>query len=512
MEPGFKDSDPAHIGFQYIEDISNGYWYSQILFTALELKLFMHIDQGNTSLESLAGAASCHEDELFRLLRCLERMGLLLSHKDCWFNTQASAAFLVPGKESHMGEFFLYRKYMAPQWNTLTKKVAKIPLASLTPKLDYAGRNALYVKAMDTLARQKAMEIARVLTRSGNGWIQGTVLDLGGGGGSMVRALKKEGAHFSAVLFELPEVIQEAKKIYPDKKDWEGISTLSGDFRTHEFDDRFSLIIMGNFLHAYGPEEARVLLEKAVGLLAPKGKILIHDYFPDRQGVTPQKGALYDLAMMLNTFNGACHEACKLALWLEESGLGHIEMADLSTDSSIILAGGDASVHINKEPWVDMARDSGFDLARAISPAQVITAPWVEMKCRFGCRGYGKNHQCPPGGLSYKETRTLLDSYTQAVLVQGTPPGRAFHDQLLSLEKQAFLAGFHKALVFGAGPCPICPECSVGRECRHHDLARPAMESCGIDVYSTLERAGMSLKPVQEKGQYVKYIGLLLLE
>lgn len=512
MQPGFKKTDPAHTDFQYIEDISNAYWYSQVLFTALELELFMHIDKGNTSLESLARTASCHEDELFRLLRCLERMGLVLSHDDCWFNAQASAAFLVPGKESYMGGFFLYRKYMAPQWETLTEKVAKAPLGKLSPNLDYEKRNALYVKAMDTLARQKAMDITRLLTRSGYHWTGGIVLDLGGGAGSMARALKHVADDFTAVLFELPEVIKEAKKIYPDKKDWEGITTMSGDFRTHEFNEKFSLIVMGNFLHAYGPEEARALLEKAVGLLAPNGKVLIHDYFPDRQGATPQKGALYDLAMMLNTFNGACHEACDLTQWLEKFGLKHIEVADLSTDSSIILAGGDAPVNINNEPWMDMAENCGFDLALSISPDQVITAPWVEMKCRFGCRGYGKNLQCPPGGLSYTDTRTLLDSYTRAVLVQGAPPGKVFHDQLLSLEKQAFLAGFHKALVFGAGPCPICPDCPEDRECRHHDLARPAMESCGIDVYSTLERAGISLKPVQEKGQYVKYIGLLLLE
>jgi hypothetical protein len=37
------------------------------------------------------------------------------------------------------------------------------------------------------------------------------------------------------------------------------------------------------------------------------------------------------------------------------------------------------------------------------------------------------------------------------------------------------------------------------------------MEGSGIDVYATARNAGIRLEPVTEKGQYVKYIGLVLL-
>lgn len=54
--------------------------------------------------------------------------------------------------------------------------------------------------------------------------------------------------------------------------------------------------------------------------------------------------------------------------------------------------------------------------------------------------------------MAHTETRSMLDDYTSAVLVQGQPPGGQFHEKLLRLEKGAFLAGKHKAFVFGAGP------------------------------------------------------------
>jgi hypothetical protein len=38
------------------------------------------------------------------------------------------------------------------------------------------------------------------------------------------------------------------------------------------------------------------------------------------------------------------------------------------------------------------------------------------------------------------------------------------------------------------------------------------MEASGIDVFTTVQNAGIHLKPLTQKGRYVKYFGLLLLE
>jgi hypothetical protein len=38
------------------------------------------------------------------------------------------------------------------------------------------------------------------------------------------------------------------------------------------------------------------------------------------------------------------------------------------------------------------------------------------------------------------------------------------------------------------------------------------MEGCGIDVYETVRRAGLSLRTLQDRRDYVKYFALLLLE
>lgn len=503
---GHTNTDPAQNGYQFLEDISCAYWYSQIFFSALELNLFGLLKSQSLTAEELAQKADCSPAALLRMLTAMEKMGLVLSFDGTWCNTQVSASFLVPGTDNYMGDFFLYRKYMQPKWGALTDQLLT-PLPD-PPELSYEERNQNYVAAMDTLIRQKADEITGLIAGEK---LTGSMIDIGGGTGSLIRAVQKKIPGIKGVLFDIPEVILAAKKLYPDNDHWQDINAFSGDFRSHEFDQQFGLVCMSNFLHAYGKKEACENFNRAVSLCRDDGLIMIHDYFPDRKTGVPQKGALYDLNMMLNTYNGACHTAQTLSQWCESKGLKNIVIQDLSTDTSVLLASKE-KINLQTDIILDAARRIGFKDAVPIKACDVVTAAWAREKCRFGCELYGKGLQCPPWGMSHETTCGLLKEYRRGYLLKGEPPGKNFHTDLLSLEKHAFLAGFHKAFVFGAGPCNVCPSCPENGKCRKPHLARPSMEGAGIDVYETARNAGIPLNVVQKKGQYVSYLGLLLVE
>ncbi len=340
MKFPFQETDPAHGDFQYLEDLSTAYWYSEVLFAALELKLFELLAQGCAELDELATAACCGEHHLLRLLEALERLDLVHQEKRKWFNSQVVRLYLVPGSPSYMGDFFLYRRLLQSHWNDLGQQVSGKKSTAAQPSShdeDYAIRTFRYVRALDQLATQKAEEIAVRL--STEDW-KPPILDVGGGAGTLGRALMRKRDYGYAVLFELPEVIAAAKSLYADGSAWERIQVHAQDFRTYEFESetRFGLVVLSNFLHTYGPEEARRLLRKSLTLLATDGLLLIHDYFPDRLGRSPRKGFLYDLNMMLNTYDGECHKAHQVMEWLRDESMGRVQVRDLDTDSSIIVA------------------------------------------------------------------------------------------------------------------------------------------------------------------------------
>jgi predicted metal-binding protein len=154
----------------------------------------------------------------------------------------------------------------------------------------------------------------------------------------------------------------------------------------------------------------------------------------------------------------------------------------------------------------------GVKAAKVVTGAAVETAPWVRLKCQFGCDGYAQCLVCPPYTPMPAEMRKVLDSYGRAILLH-FEPDTDVKAAVVELEREIFLRGAWKALGLGAGPCYLCERCAlqVG-ECRHAERARPAMEACGIDVFTTVRKAGLPIEVVRKTRQCPNYYGLVLVD
>ena len=148
--------------------------------------------------------------------------------------------------------------------------------------------------------------------------------------------------------------------------------------------------------------------------------------------------------------------------------------------------------------------------AKVVSPATIHTAEWVRWKCQFGCGGFRSSLVCPPHTPTPSETRLMLKGYEEAILFEA-PPGQA-KKIAAALERKLFLAGYYKALGLGAGPCELCRTCAFEEGCRYPDQARPSMEGCGIDVFTTARRHGFTINVVRSRRDPQHYFGLVLVE
>ena len=155
---------------------------------------------------------------------------------------------------------------------------------------------------------------------------------------------------------------------------------------------------------------------------------------------------------------------------------------------------------------------SGVKAVRMVSPSDVVTASWVRLKCQFGCGGYGQCLVCPPFTPTPEQTRAVLDSYQRVILIHFDSKADV-KATVADLERTIFLHGAWKAFGLGAGPCYFCKECDLKtKECRYPERARPSIEACGIDVFSTVRKAGFPIEVVRTRRQCPNYYGMVLVD
>ena len=151
--------------------------------------------------------------------------------------------------------------------------------------------------------------------------------------------------------------------------------------------------------------------------------------------------------------------------------------------------------------------------SKIIDVKTVRTAAWVRYKCQFGCSGFGESLTCPPYSPTPEQTQKILDCYKKAILVHRRSSSVVNISKIVvQMEKEAFLAGYYKALAMGSGPCMLCAECNLKGECRHSEKARPSMEACGIDVFSTVRKNGFNIETLDSARRKGDYFGLVLIE
>lgn len=518
----FLNHDPQDDGPQYLEDLATGYWFSEALFTAVEMEIFTLLEPEGKTAGEIAGALEADAGGVKRFLHTLSLMGLVSCNSEKYFNTKMSGCYLVKGTDLYQGDSVLWRKYLADGWRNLAECIRTGGRVDYSPTEEdpgqLAGRIRRYINAMDRVARTKVLEMLPFF----EGFhLKGEILDAGTGSGAVAAGFLEHFPSIRATLADLPEVLEYTRELMLARGHEERVAYCPVNLlESWPFGRKlFDLVVLSNIVHAYAGDEISGILKQAAKFLKPDGIMIIHDFFFEH---VPSKAGLFDLNMFINTYNGKVFSQEWVCEQLTSLNLYSTGMVPLKTDTAVIFASKNEHSLANlcldaKTHLAVRIREIGFNRVCRIGAGDIHVPDWTEMKCRFGCSGYGKRH-CPPRCQSPAKTREIIKDYRYALLLEGEPPTGAFQQQVLVAEKEAFKAGFHKAFAYWAGPCSICGDCSAcgpypgDGVCRNPGKPRPSMEGAGIDVFETVRRAGIDLKTLKNQDEFVKYFALLLLE
>ncbi len=179
---------------------------------------------------------------------------------------------------------------------------------------------------------------------------------------------------------------------------------------------------------------------------------------------------------------------------------------------------------MNTQDKVDaIIQKQGYTDYKWINPAEIIVSQWVRMKCTYGCGEYGKTATCPPNVPAIEECERFFRDYSSGIVIHfekelENPEDRfawtrKINLRLLDLEKEIFCSGFEKAFLLFMDSCNFCKMCKERKEdCLEPKMSRPTPEALGMDVYSTVRKAGYPIQVLSDYKQKMNRYAFLLIE
>jgi predicted metal-binding protein len=483
-----------------------------VITEALRSGIIDLLEVGERTVEELLETTALQPEEGRRFIALLVDVGLLEQYDGRLCLSRFCRSYLSRTSATCQRHVLEFEPHLMENWRQLGVVLHEGQGALIREQSldEYRVRLQLFQQAMTEAAQVRSRELWDAITLLPE---SGTIIDIGAGDGTYLREFLARHPQWQGIACDLPDVCAQAATgsipknltLHPcNILDQQELAGLVASYRAQA-----DLLLFSNICHCYGPDENAALLLQTGEMLAEEGLLIVHDFYRDANSF----GALYDLHMLVNTYNGRSYTTAEITAMLQSAGFRHHVAIELPSSSLAIVATRNLSYQAATSLFAlkRHALSHGFFAAVELDPTRILSEAWVRAKCAYGCSQYGKRWSCPPHAMDQTGFEELLGCYSRALLVVGQPPLRDFQEKLLGLERDAFLAGFKKALVFSGGPCSWCEKCDDLR-CTFPEKRRPSLESCGCDVFALAESCGIPVAPLRNSDDFVQYVGLLLVD
>jgi len=281
---------------------------AQAVHVAAELGLADHLDGGSRSSAELAARTGTHAPSLARLLRVLAGLGVVAETAPGRFALTDAGHGLRTGAPGSLHSMFLLLNGEEHwrSWGELTQSVRSgergwdraLGVDWVEYYQRHPDRSAVFNRAMGEHTRTAApgLVAAAGLERFE------TVLDAGGGDGTLLAAALRAHPNLQGMLFDLSAGLAEAEATLEAAGVADRCQIFAGDLFV-SVPAGADAYLLKQVLHDWGDEHAAAILRRVRAAMADDARLLILErMLPERPGVEDLPTLLVDLVML--TVNG----------------------------------------------------------------------------------------------------------------------------------------------------------------------------------------------------------------
>lgn len=288
--------------------IMRGFERSQLIYVAVKLGLADLIGDDSKDAQALARATGIDARVLYRLMRGLAWCGLVRHADDDSFSlTPLGRCLRIDAADSLRDHVLCIGEIEIPAWSALLHAVQAGGIAfehAFGARFyDYLDHHADAGACFDRLMAVSTTPVAQAVARAYDFASVQTLVDVGGGNGTLLTTILRAHPHTHGVIFDLPSVIGRTAKSLETSDIAARLRLVGGDFFV-DVPPTADAYMMRWVLHNWDDDHCVRLLDNCRRAMRSPGRLLVvEEIMPERVDASTETVSL-DLGMMVHLGGG----------------------------------------------------------------------------------------------------------------------------------------------------------------------------------------------------------------
>jgi len=329
---------PPHL---QLVQMGNAYWVSRVVYAAAKLDLADHLADRPKSAGELAGPTGTDETSLYRLMRTLASLGILSEDANHRFSLTSLGEALKTGAPGSARSALLtfggdlrWRSWGEILYCLETGKTGVEKAFGMNgwEYLDqHSQERSWFEETMIAFHGHEPTAVAAAYDFSGFR----TVVDIGGGTGSLLATILDHYPGLRGVLFELPDVVSEASALIQTRGLTDRVTVEAGDF-FESVPSGGEAYLLSHVIHDWNDDKCLTILGNCRKAMDPSGRLLIIEMVLP-EGNIPHLGKLADMEMLVMS-GGEERTEQQYSILLDKAGFRLTNVVPTESESHVVEA------------------------------------------------------------------------------------------------------------------------------------------------------------------------------